>query len=59
MKKVLIALFFLNFSLVSFAKDGSSGCGPGWYIAKDKSILSFALRATTRRQPLKRRNRLK
>lgn len=29
------------------AIDGSSGCGPGWYVLKDNSMLSSALRATT------------
>lgn len=43
-------LFFIILGLVSqvcFAADGSSGCGPGWYVLKDNSILSSALRATT------------
>lgn len=37
-------------ALISFealAMDGSSGCGPGWYVFKDNSIVSSALRATT------------
>lgn len=29
------------------AADGSSGCGPGWYVFKDNSLFSSALRATT------------
>lgn len=29
------------------AADGSSGCGPGWYILKDNSLVSSALRAIT------------
>lgn len=29
------------------AADGSSGCGPGWYVLKDNSLVSSALRATT------------
>lgn len=29
------------------AADGSSGCGPGWYILKDNSLVSSAFRATT------------
>lgn len=43
-------IFVLGLLLISFqtlAKDGSSGCGPGWYVAKDNSLLSSALRATT------------
>jgi hypothetical protein len=36
--------------LVSFnaqAMDGSSGCGPGWYLFKNDSLVSSALRGTT------------
>ena len=40
----LLALFFTQTAL---AADGSSGCGPGWYLLKNNSILSSALRATT------------
>jgi len=29
------------------AADGSSGCGPGWYIFKEASLLSSSLRITT------------
>jgi hypothetical protein len=29
------------------AADGSSGCGPAWYVLKDMSILSSSLRSTT------------
>lgn len=29
------------------ATDGSSGCGPGWYLFKDNSLFSSAFRATT------------
>ncbi len=29
------------------ANDGSSGCGPGWYLFKENSLVSSALRATT------------
>jgi hypothetical protein len=32
---------------IAHATDGSSGCGPGWYIAKDNSIVSSAARAIT------------
>ncbi len=44
--KVLIVAFFC-ISLSSFANDGSSGCGPGWYIFKENSMVSSALRAIT------------
>jgi hypothetical protein len=29
------------------AMDGSSGCGPGWYLLKDNSLVSSSLRNTT------------
>ena len=29
------------------AMDGSSGCGPAWYIFKENTILSSSLRGTT------------
>ena len=42
-------LFFL-ISILStniLASDGSSGCGPGWYLFKENSLISSVLRATT------------
>jgi Protein of unknown function (DUF3015) len=46
--KLIGILFFTIFSTQAFAgNDGSSGCGPGWYILKDDSLLSSALRFTT------------
>lgn len=41
--------FFLCFSSIwhangLLAADGSSGCGPGWWVFKDKTILSSAVR---------------
>lgn len=49
--KFLIALSILVCSTLSMrttiAADSSSGCGPGWYIMRENSILSSALRATT------------
>lgn len=48
MKKYFIGfLFCALFSINALASDGSSGCGPGWYIFKDNSLVSSALRATT------------
>lgn len=44
---VLVALFFTVFSTRANAADGSSGCGPGWYIFEENSLVSSALRATT------------
>lgn len=46
MKLILSLLILLCIVDVS-AKDGSSGCGPGWYILKENSIVSSSLRATT------------
>lgn len=42
-----VVFFFLFLSKFAMAADGSSGCGPGWFILKENSILSSALRATT------------
>lgn len=33
--------------MAAMAMDGSSGCGPGWFILKDNSLVSSALRAIT------------
>ena len=46
MKKTLV-LFCLLISSLAFGRDGSSGCGPGWYVLQENSIISSALRATT------------
>lgn len=45
----LIKLIFLSllFSSTILAADGSSGCGPGWYLFKKNSLVSSSLRATT------------
>ncbi len=45
--KPLFIFFSFLFIFNTSAKDGSSGCGPGWYILKKNSILSSALRVTT------------
>lgn len=42
-----IGLVALIFSSTAFAADGSSGCGPAWFVLKDNSLVSSALRATT------------
>jgi hypothetical protein len=44
---VLAMALFTVFSTRANATDGSSGCGPGWYIFQENSIVSSALRATT------------
>ncbi len=46
MKKILIGLCFL-FNGFLLASDGSSGCGPGWFILKKNSLVSSSLRSTT------------
>ncbi len=45
--RLLLSIFVLSFSINASASDGSSGCGPGWYVLQENSILSSALRATT------------
>lgn len=49
--KFLVAFFVFAssalFSIPTFANDSSSGCGPGWYLFKENSLVSSALRATT------------
>lgn len=47
MKKLLVATILSLFSTTLWAADGSSGCGPGWYLFKKNSLVSSALRATT------------
>lgn len=44
--KVLVFLTSLIVSNV-YAADSSSGCGPGWFVFKENSLISSALRATT------------
>lgn len=45
--QLMVAGLALLISGSVFAEDGSSGCGPGWYILKDNSLVSSSLRATT------------
>lgn len=45
--KIGLIIIASLFSFNIFAKDGSSGCGPGWYVFKKNSIVSSLLRATT------------
>lgn len=47
MKLLLLCVGMLFLSFQSFGADGSSGCGPGWYVAKKNSLLSSSLRSTT------------
>lgn len=43
----LVVMAMMGLSQTARAMDGSSGCGPGWYILKENSLVSSALRATT------------
>lgn len=45
--KIIVTMIIFACSLQAFARDGSSGCGPGWYVFQKNSILSSSLRATT------------
>lgn len=47
MRYTVLALACLCLSFSAAARDSSSGCGPGWYIVKENSLVSSALRATT------------
>lgn len=47
MKKLVLFAFFTAFSSNLFAADSSSGCGAGWYVFKENSLISSALRAST------------
>jgi hypothetical protein len=44
---LIVLTYFTLVGLSCWAMDGSSGCGPGWYIAKDNSLVSSSLRSTT------------
>ena len=35
----LVLLGFSSFLGQALAADGSSGCGPAWYVLKDESLL--------------------
>ncbi len=50
MKRILFVAIVISSILginSAQAGDSSSGCGPGWYLFKENSLLSSALRATT------------
>ncbi len=47
-KSVLLALTLMPvLTQRAKAADGSSGCGPAWYVFKDNSLVSSSLRSTT------------
>ena len=43
--KVIIMVFLFSFMNFAQAEDGSNGCGPGWFIFKDYSLVSATSRA--------------
>ncbi|MBX7232098.1 MAG: DUF3015 domain-containing protein [Bdellovibrionales bacterium] len=48
MKMNFFFLFLLGIaSQHILAADGSSGCGPGWYLFKENSLVSSSFRSTT------------
>lgn len=47
MLKILLGISVSLFSFSIYAADGSSGCGPGWYVFKKNSLVSSSLRSTT------------
>ncbi|MEK7356711.1 MAG: DUF3015 family protein [Bdellovibrionota bacterium] len=44
---VSVSILAILISAPALASDGSSGCGPGWYLMQDTSLVSSALRGTT------------
>ena len=47
LKKIIIVLSFIALPSLSFAADSSSGCGLGWKIVSDNSLISSYTRAMT------------
>ncbi|MFN8845688.1 MAG: DUF3015 family protein [Bdellovibrionales bacterium] len=45
--KSFFALIVMLLANTSYSADGSSGCGPGWYILTENSLVSSSLRSTT------------
>lgn len=48
----ILGILFVSFLSAAIshsvqAADGSSGCGPGWYVFKQNSLVSSSLRSTT------------
>jgi hypothetical protein len=46
-KLSIVITSFTVCHMTAFAADGSSGCGPGWYIMKENSLVSSFLRGVT------------
>jgi hypothetical protein len=47
MQRFAIVATLLMIASSAFAADGSSGCGPGWYLFDKDSLVSSSLRLTT------------
>ena len=47
MKKLLLAAMVLSISAVSQARDTMDGCGLGWEITKDETLIATTTRGTT------------
>ena len=47
MKAVVLALACMLLTMPAMGKDGSSGCGPGWYVLKKNSLVSSVGRLIT------------
>ena len=47
LKKILAVVSFATLSATAFGADGSSGCGVGWYLFKENSLLSSYSRSIT------------
>lgn len=47
MLRIIISFWFLFVTSFIYGADSSSGCGPAWYLFKDKSLLSSSLRSIT------------
>lgn len=47
MNKIFLAFSVFMMSIGIYAADSSSGCGLGWQIFRDNSLVSSSLRATT------------
>jgi len=46
-KMIFVACAYSCLISPAMASDGSSGCGPGWYVFKQNSLVSSSLRMTT------------
>lgn len=47
MTRILGFALVMMMGAAAMAKDGSSGCGPGWYVFQDNTLVSSAFRSTT------------